>query len=514
MNACIGVDIGTSSVKGVLVDERGTVLASDGAAIGLHRPEQGIAEQDPYEVLSACHDVVRRLLDASGVHPSAIAAISFDGQMGGAMAVDADLEPLTPWHPSSLDLRYLEAQQRILDQFGEATIIEQSGSQPILGAWALRWSEDAELRGRMRKVLLLANWVAARVAALPIEDAFIDPSYLTWTGIADTRSRRWDDAVVRDLGLSDDVLPRIVPGTAIVGVVGASSAAATGLRVGTPVVAGVGDQVAGFVGAGAIEAGQLVDAAGTFPVFAVCLDRYLPDSRVRMLKPLAGPGSDTHWYSMMYISGGGLTYDWAVRRLAAGIDHADLERRAAAVPPGCGGLLAVPHFLGRACPDEVDVRGAFVGLSWNHAAEHMYRALLESFAYDYRAALTVIRDKWPDAAFEQVAVTGGGSRSHLWNSIKADVLGIPFAPLEGDVATPLGSAILAATGVGLHDDLEAAVAAMTPPRDPGRVDGARHALYARYADAYERLLHALMPVYRDLAALSAADDRTSDPSDR
>ncbi len=513
MNVCIGVDIGTSSVKGVLVDERGTVLASAGETIDLHRPQQGIAEQDPYEVLNACHDVVRRLLDASAVHPKDIAAISFDGQMGGAMAVDADLEPLTPWHPSSLDLRYLEAQQRILDLFGEAPVIERSGSQPILGAWALRWAEDAELRGRMRKVLLLANWVAARVAALPVEEAFIDPSYLTWTGVADTRARRWDDAMVQELGLSDDVLPNIVRGSTIVGGVGTGSAAATGLRVGTPVVAGVGDQVAGFVGAGAIAAGQLVDAAGTFPVFAVCLDRYLPDSRVRMLKPLAGPGSDTHWYNMMYISGGGLTYDWAVRRLAAGIDHAELERRAAAVPPGCGGLLAVPHFLGRACPDEVDVRGAFVGLSWNHDTEHLFRALLESFAYDYRVALTVIRDQWPDAVFEQVAVTGGGSRSHLWNNIKADVLGIPFAPLEGDVATPLGSAIVAATGVGIHNDLAAAVAAMVPLRHPGKVDGANHALYAHYAEAYERLLNALKPIYRELATLGAVDSKPG-PSGR
>ena len=505
MNACIGVDIGTSSVKGLLVDQHGTVLASDVVAIGLHRPQPGFAEQDPHEVLRACHDVVRRILQEGGVHPNAVAAISFDGQMGGALAVDADLEPLTPWHPASLDVRYLEAQQRILDEFGESTIIERSGSQPILGAWALRWSEDVALRGRMRKVLLLANWVAARVAALPIEETFIDPSYLTWTGIADTGARRWDDAVVHALGLSADLLPRVVSGTTIIGGVGAGSAAATGLRVGTPIVAGVGDQVAGFVGAGAIAAGQLVDAAGTFPVFAICHDRYLPDSRIRMLKPLAGPGSNAHWYSMMYISGGGLTYDWALRHLAAGLDPTDLERRAAAVPPGSGGLLAVPHFLGRACPDDVDVRGAFVGLSWNHDAAHLYRALLESFAYDYRAGLTVIRSQRPDAVFEYVSVTGGGSRSQLWNGIKSDVLGIPFAPLEGDVATPLGSAIVAATGVGLHDDLERAVAAMVPTRQPGFVDGARHAIYTRYADAYERLLQVLKPVYSELASLTAAD---------
>ena len=226
---------------------------------------------------------------------------------------------LTPWYPSGLDGRYLPHQQRLAERAGRR-LIELCGDLPITAPRMLWWRQEApDLYRRVAKVVTLAGYVAGRMAGLTAEQAFVDPSYLTWIGLNDTAGHRWSRELAEVTGLGDDglaKLPRIVPASAVVGHLARAAAAACGLVAGVPVVAGAGDQAAGFVGAGLVEHGQLIDVAGTFPVFGLCLRDYFPDLETRMLKPIASPLGDGSWYSMMYINGGGLTHRWFAEQIA------------------------------------------------------------------------------------------------------------------------------------------------------------------------------------------------------
>ena len=285
----IGVDLGTSVVKATLFDTEGEALVDAACPTALHHPGPGLAEQRGEDFVRATLDTLREVVEKGDIAPSEVAAIAFAGQMAGAIAIDRDWNPVTPWYPLALDNRYLPYIAPMVDAAGER-LVALNGSLPFMAPRTLWWRDKhPDIFGRIRKVLMLANYVAGQLAGLSADDAFIDPSYLTWIGLSDTAHRVWSPGLADLVDLSLDLLPCIVPATTIVGRLTASAAAACGLVEGVPLVAGAGDQVAGCLGAGLVESGQLVDVAGTFPVLATCLDRFLADTRFGMLQPLAGP---------------------------------------------------------------------------------------------------------------------------------------------------------------------------------------------------------------------------------
>ena len=358
----IGVDLGTSVVKTTLFDTAGRSLADATRTAALSQPAPGFAEQRGEDFYAATLATIREVVDKTGTPPAAVAAIAFDGQMAGAIGIDREWNALTPWYPSALDNRYQpyigSMQERVGDQ-----LVALNGSLPFMAPRMLWWQDQhPDLYRRIHKVLMLANYVAGRMANLAAGDAFIDPSYLTWIGVSDTARRAWSEELAAACGIPLEKLPRIVPSTAVVGRLSAAAATACGLAAGVPLVAGAGDQVAGFIGAGLVEPGQLVDVAGTFPVLATSLNKYFADTQYGMLQPLAGPLGPDHWYPMMYISGGGLTHRWYRDQFAAEEMHQAavagtsayylLDAQAALVPPGSEGLMFIPHLVGRACPTD------------------------------------------------------------------------------------------------------------------------------------------------------------------
>ncbi len=509
----IGVDLGTSAVKTTLFDTDGTAIAQATREASLYQPAPGVAEQRGENFYDATLETVREVVSQAALSSTAVAAIGFDGQMGGAMAIDRAWRAITPWYTSTLDTRYQPYLNQMLRANGDR-LMELSGALP-LAAPRMQWwkTEHPELYKRIHKVLILANYVAGRMADLSGDEAFIDPSYLTFIGLSDTARRAWSDELADLWGLSLDKLPRIVPATTIVGHLTEAAARACGLAAGVPLVAGAGDQVAGFLGAGLVEVGQLIDVAGTFPVFGTCLDRFLVDRRYEMLQSLAGPLSDSHWYLMMYISGGGLTHRWFSHQFA-GLEkeraeaegatvYQLLDAQAAHVPPGAEGLLFIPHLVGRACPSDPAVRGAWLGFTWTHQKPHFYRALLESIAYDFAQALAVLGEYFPQVAFHEVSVIGGGANSDLWNQIKADVLGLPYVRLpQADRAT-LGCAIMAGHAVGLYPDMAETARRFARATDRVEPRPAYHRHYRGYVAAYRQAFDQLRGLYETLRALES-----------
>ena len=512
----IGVDLGTSVVKAGLYDADGGLVAQAARPAPLRQPAPGIAEQDGDEFMAAAAAAMREVVSRAGAAAAQVAGVAFDGQMGGAMAVDGRFRALTPWYPSGLDGRYLPHQQQLAERAG-TRLIELCGDLPIMAPRMLWWRQESpELYRRIAKVVTLAGYVAGRMTGLQADRAFIDPSYLTWVGLGDTERHRWSEELAEVTGLGGDGLarlPRIVPAIEVAGYLSREAAAASGLAEGVPVAAGAGDQAAGFVGAGLVDDGQLIDVAGTFPVFGVCSRRYLADHDSRMLKPIASPLGAGAWYSMMYINGGGLTHRWFAEQFGAlgsdaeaaggGALFAQLDAAAGRVAPGSDGLLCVPHLMGRACPNQPDVRGAWVGFTWTHGRAHFYRALLESVAYEYALACRALRAAAPEAELGEVRVIGGGAASDLWNRIKAAVLGLPYVRLALPDAATLGSAIVAGHAAGLIPDMAAAARRVARPGARYLPDAAAHHRYRACVDAYRAALHELGGAYAALADLRA-----------
>ncbi len=457
MHLC-GVDLGTTATKALLVREDGQILSDATEPSRLIQPAPGVVEQDPEEMLGSVIRTVRACVERARVAPDTVAALCVDGQMAGLTAVDGEGWAVIPYD-SWLDTRCAPYVERM--RAHARLVCERAGAPPTYSHGPkIQWwrRERPEAFARIHKFVMPAAYVAMRLTGLSGEDAFIDPTYLHFTCLADTRHGRWSEELCDLFDVPLDRLPRIVEPWEIVGRLTSEAAAQLGLRSGVPVVAGAGDQAAAMLGAGVVCPGQVYDGAGTASVLAVCVDRFAPDAETgTVLCARSVPAG--RWYLIGYVNGGGLNLRWwrdLVRALAPGQgwDYPALDETACRVPAGSEGLVFVPHLGGRVCPSEPNVRGAWVGLTWNHGPGHLYRALLEGVAYEYRIYLDMARALVPELALSEVRVVGGGSRSDLWNQIKADVLELPFVRLNLTEAAALGSAILAGYGVGIFTDWE------------------------------------------------------------
>jgi xylulokinase len=349
------------------------------------------------------------------------------------------------------------------------------------------------------------------LAGLRAKDAYTDHTFIGIYGLADVEKTVWSEELVQRCGLDLDKLPRITRPWEIVGAITPEVADATRLIAGTPVAAGLGDAIAGWLGVGAVEPGILVDTSGTSHHLATCVETYHPDLKNQVVThyPSAIPGM---WYSLGYTAGTGRTHRWFIDEFCLSEQERSLpdksqfyqalEEGAARIQPGSEGLIFVPHLGGRVCPYEPDVRGTWIGFTWKHTRHHFYRALLESIAYEFFCYLSVVRQLYPDAPLKQVLSIGGGAKSKLWTQIKADVLGIPHTtPVSRQDFASLGSAIVAGHAVGLFADMAQTAKRFTTIGPRIAPTEANHASYQRFAAFYQRLFQDLEPTYARLVNL-------------
>jgi xylulokinase len=329
-----------------------------------------------------------------------------------------------------------------------------------------------------------------RLCGLGAEAAFIDRTYLHFSGFADNRRARWDPELCRRFRLDPGLLPRVVEAHEIVGQLSPTAARRCGLPRGVPVAAGCGDTAASFLACGAVREGVCVDVAGTASVFATTVRSFRADRKGATLAcgASAVPGL---WHPYAYVNGGGMNLEWFRGRIAGAAGLEELERLAAAAKPSEADPLFVPHLGGRVCPSRPGLRGAWVGLQWTHGAGHLYRAVLEAVALEYALYLGIMRALHPASRPREVRVTGGGAGSALWNRIKADALGLPVVAVRRPEGAPLGSALIAGRAAGVFADLKAAARRWvgTGGRAAPRRGVRGH--YRRRLARYRRLLRAL-----------------------
>jgi len=511
----IGVDLGTSSTKAALYTTDGALVAEAAAGVPLLYPRPGVVEQDTDDFYRTAAETVGRCLGESGVDPRAVAAIAFDSQMAGIGAIDEHYRPATRFD-SWLDMRCQPYIAWLNDHYADL-ITRLTGCAPTCdhGPKILWWQhERPDDFARIAKFLTPSAYVAGRMAGLRGDQAFMDYTFIHFSGLCDALAGTWSAAICDTLGVPPAVLPEIVEPWRVIGQVTDEAARDFGLAAGTPIAAGCGDTAANALGAGIVRPGQLFDVAGTASVLAGCTDTFVADTTHRALLTMRSviPGL---WNPLAYIAGGGQAVRWFrdefhisdERRVTSDESdtrHSSLVTRhyeemiaaAAAIPPGADGLFFSPHLGGRICPATPEMRGAWLGFSWGHTRAHFFRAILESIAYEYAWYLRVLREYIPNLELTETRAVGGGARSDAWNQIKADVLGVPYQRLSRSEFGTWGAALVAGKAVGLYDDLAAVAAAhATPAGPPLRPSAEAHALYRPLVDRHIALQQQLVGIF-------------------
>ncbi|HZG56720.1 xylulokinase [Paenibacillus sp.] len=494
----VSLDIGTQGAKAAALTRDGGILAEAFVSSKLIRGAGGLVEQRPDDLLG---DAVSAIAQCVAALPpgSEASAVALSGQMAGTMGVGSDGEAVTPYD-SWLDTR-CEAYFDAIKSLGESAVIAETGC-PVTyahGPKTLWWKhERPETYARIAKFVVPTAYVAGRLTGAGADGAYIDTTHLHFSGFADTAAGRWSDGLLSALGVEAEKMPRIVEPWERIGGLTARMAEACGLPAGTPVLAGCGDTAASTLGAGIVRPGMLFDVAGTASVLACCVDDFRPDTEHKTLITARSvvPGL---WAPLAYINGGGQCIAWfrdQLRQDGAGPNFDELNRGAASMAPGADGLFFVPHFGGRVCPNNPLLRGAWIGLNWSHDKYGMYRSILESIAYEYQFYLGIVASSLPGARFDEVRVVGGGAKGALFNQIKADVLGIPYAPLRHADTGHLGNLLVAGYALGWHDDFAAEADRLIGTFGRFEPNPEAHRAYEAPKRAYPRLLEGLTELQR------------------
>ncbi len=498
MTYFLGIDVGTSSVKVVVLDDSGRVVSKAQKEYPIHSPLPGYAEQDPDLWWEKSKLSIREALERSGLNGSEISAVGFSGQMHGTVLIGKDMKPLRPaiiW----TDKRSVEQCDEIYEIIGRKSFLEIvcNPAMPGFMAPTLLWIRENEPKvfKRIFKVLLPKDYVRFRLTGELATD-FSDASA---TLLFDVRRRCWSNKIISELKFPADLFPNILESIEIAGEISVNASKETGLKPGIPVVTGGGDSPVGAVGCGVIEAGVISSNIGTGGQIFTTIDEFRSDPKNRIhVFCHAAPGK---WCLQGAILSAGLSLRWFRDNFAqmekvvgsqCNLDPYDiLSKEAEAAEPGCSGLIFLPYLLGERSPHmNPKARGGFFGLTLQHGRQHFIRAIMEGVAYALRDCLEVFKEL--GVKIEKVIARGGGSRSNLWRQIQADVFNTVVFKTEVEEDSAFGAAILASVGAGVYSDLKEACEKNIKVTSINKPDEARAKLYEKlYNEIYRGLYHSL-----------------------
>jgi xylulokinase len=454
----LGIDVGTGGARALIIDAEGRVVAS---ATEDHKafasPQIGWAEQDPGDWWRACGIAVRKVLALSQLRNDQIACVGLSGQMHGAVLLDEQdrvVRPALIW----CDVRTEKQSRDLTAQIGTDLLI-QLVCNPALANFTITkcmWVRENEPENwrRVRSLLLPKDYVRLQLTG----ERATDVADASGTLLLDVVHRRWSKEILDLVQIEESLLPSLYESPEVCGQLSSAGAAATGLRSGTPVVAGAGDQAAGAIGMGVVSAGAVSATIGTSGVVLAATDNPALDPKGRLHTFChAVPG---RWIVMGVTQAAGLSLRWfreqfACRSNGSGESYDELTAEAANAPPGCSGLLWAPYLMGERTPHvDPTARAMLVGLTASHTRAHVIRAILEGVAFSLRDTFTIFQEiAVPVSA---IRLGGGGARSVLWRQIQADVYGQRVETVEAEEGAAYGAAILAGVGAKAWPSVDAA----------------------------------------------------------
>jgi xylulokinase len=490
----IGVDIGTTSTVAVLLEPGGGIRATASRPTRLVSLHPGWAEQDPEEWWANACTVIRSLLETSGTPAEEVAAVAVTGMLPAVVLSDAEGRILRRSIQQS-DGRCGREVQELAAEVDEAAFLARTGNginQQLVSA-KLRWLKrhEPDVHARIAHVCGSYDFVNHRLTGM----RRVDRNWALEAGFLDLKTGQIAPDLVALGGIDPVAVPPPIRSDEIFGAVSAEAARQTGLRPGTPVMGGAADHIASAYAAGVMAPGDVLLKFGGAADILVATREAIPDRRLFMDYHLA-PGL---FMPNGCMATGGSALNWFVDTIAVGIaqraeaegttPHRLLDLDAAQTPAGAEGVLIVPYFLGEKTPvHDPDARGVISGLSLSHGIGHIWRALLEGYAFAFRHHVEVIREiGYPATRF---IASDGGTVSRLWMQIVADVLQVDLTVLDGHPGSCVGAAWTAAIGSGLSDDWQG-VAAFVRAGETIRPNPSNAALYhdayRAYRDTYERL---------------------------
>lgn len=495
MSVVVGIDSSTTATKAIAVDRSGQIRAVATASYGYETPRPRWTEQDPQLWWDAARTALWTMFEDGSVDPGEVAAVGLTGQMHGSVLLDADGDVVRPailWNDQRTQAECDEIRRRV----GAERLIEITGNDALTGFTApkLLWVQrhEPEAWARVRHVLLPKDYLRYRLTG----ELAVDVADGSGTGLFAIAQRTWSAEMLAALSIDPALMPATFEGPEVTGAVNEEAARATGLRPGTPVVAGGGDQAANAVGVGAVEPGIVALSLGTSGVvFATTAGPAIAaGGRVHAFCH-AVPG---RWHMMGVMLSAAGSLRWLRDTLAPERSYEELAAAAAEAPAGSDGVLFLPYLTGERTPHPDPLaRGAFVGLTVRHDLRHLTRAVMEGVAFGLRDGLELMEEAGlPHPG--QIRASGGGVRSSLWRQILADVLGAEIATVSTEEGAAFGAALLASVGAGWWATVEEACATAVDVHE-GVAPGEAVGTYDRAHELYTGLYPALTPTFHALA---------------
>lgn len=492
----MGIDVSTTGVKAVLVDPSGIVVGTANTEQPLYTPYPLWSEQDPADWWNGAVQSIQQVLSVTGISANHVSAIGLTGQMHGLTLLDergAVLRPAILWN----DQRTAAQCDEIRSRIGRQRLIEITGNDALTGFTApkILWVRENEpdVYAKIRHILLPKDYVRYQLTS----DFAVDRADGSGTILFDIRTRDWSPEVLQALDIPLEWLPKTFEGCAVTGAVTAEAARQTGLKAGTPVVGGGGDQAAQAVGVGAVEPGIIALTLGTSGVvFATTQGAFIePEGRLHAFCHSV-PG---RWHLMGVMLSAAGSLRWFRDTFAPGAAYDNLLAPAAGVQMGCEGLLFLPYLTGERTPyPDPLARGSFSGITIRHSMAHFSRAVLEGVAFGLRDSFELIKSAGLSQV-RQVRISGGGARSPLWRQILADVFQSELVTIDTVEGAAYGAALLAGVGAGFWPDVDAAcqtgvrITGSTQPTPAGM------AAYDHYYSLYRQLYPALKDLSHQLS---------------
>ncbi len=502
----LGLDIGTSSTKVLLMELNGTVLASCAPEYPFRTPRPLWAEADPEDWWKATIEGIRTVIAKAGVKPSDVAGIGLSGQMHGLVMLDSEgkvLRPCIMWN----DQRTAAQCAELTEKVGAEKVLAITGNPILPGftAGKILWvrQNEPEVYARCAKVLLPKDYIRYRLSGVYASEV----SDASGTSLLDVPARKWSKVMLEAAGIPESWMPELSESPDISSHLSAQAAELTGLAQGLPIAGGGGDQAAQAVGCGIVEEGLISATFGTSGVVFAHSRQYRGEPQGKLHAFCAAVPGEWHLMGVMLSAAGSLQWfrdalgqaEVAKAKAEGKHPYALFDEMAATVPAGSEGLFFLPYLSGERTPHPDPLaRGAFVGLTLRHGNAEIVRSVLEGITYGMLDSVELMRNL--GIVSRTIVASGGGARSALWRQMMADAFNTPIAMVNATEGAAYGAALLAAVGTKAYADVRTAAAkciATKVAAEPGK----DVAIYAKAYPSYKALYPALKQSFKDIAAL-------------
>ncbi|GKX29541.1 xylulokinase [Vallitalea longa] len=433
----LGVDLGTSSVKLIAVNENGDILGESVRDYPIYYPKLNYAEQNPEDWWSATKEAMKELVGKLDTSCDKIESIGLSGQMHGLVILDEDdnvLRPALLW----CDQRTQKECDEITDHFGKDKLRDLTANKALTGFTApkILWvkNNEPEIFNKISKIMLPKDYINYKLTG----NFSTDVSDASGMLLVDVKNRKWSNEVLEFLSINEDMLPKLYESSQSVGTVKKELKDELDIENDIIVAAGAGDQAAGAVGIGVVESGMLSVALGTSGVVFAAHDKFAVDEDARVHSFCH---ANNKYHSMGVMLSAASCLKWWVEEVNKNASFDELLEEATKVEPGSNGLVFLPYLVGERTPyPDPNARGCFIGLTITHTRAHMTRAILEGVSFGLRDSLEILRElKVP---IKEVRVYGGGAKSQLWRQILADIFDCNMNTINTNQGPALGGAIL------------------------------------------------------------------------